>query len=1284
MNIKQTIVAIVIALAMSVGLVGGGASAATADELAAQIAALQAQLLALTQQLSQVQGGTTATITGIPSGFTFATNLKLGSTGNDVKYLQIALNSNAATKVSESGAGSPGSESTYFGAKTKAAVVKFQEKYASEVLTPVGLTAGTGFVGAKTREKLNALIAGGVVTPPSTTTTTTTPVSAGLTVELASDTPAAGNVISDGASEAAGSQALIPALKLKFSTPAGTSAKVTTLKLKRLGISTDTDIPNVYLYDGDTKLADLTSLTTGVVTFTNSAGLFTVSGTKVITVKFDLHKDSTAGKTIGFGVNAAADVTTDASAVNGTYPVNGNIMTVAVVTDFGRLQVATTSNSTAVDPGKIGFEAFRFTLAASNQKIKIYSLTFQQLGSINKTDIQNIALYDGSTQLGSTVASLDSDGKVKIDLSATPYTIESGVTRTLALKVDVVNGSTRTIQLSLQKVSDIVAKDGNYDVYVAADTGTIGTYTVQYGQAATVNSGNLVISKRTDSPVGNIGLNGTNVTLAKYDVKAVGEDIKVSQLTVFASTSASVWNTLKNVRLIFDGVQIGTTQNGSGSGIASNTAYTVNVSFTVPAATTKVLEIRADIQGTGLGNADTIKAALIAGSSNAQRAISLGTFSFPSSEQAGNELTVVTAALSAAKNQSVGNVSVVNGATNVVLSSFLVTAGAAEGVDISKLTFRDAQNATGTAGTSRLGSAFTNLKAMYGSTQLGSTLVPNVGSPDTTYDFSPSPALSVGLGQTIRVDLVGNVLTGPTWTNGDSIGLTTLEGRGKVTNASSSVNLPSGWVVAVNGQTVTLSGAGTLSATVDPSTPVSSILYQGATAQTLGMWKLAANTIEDLNIISIYVFNATDTGNGNVKNLKLYCGDVQFGSTVDGLVSSAANFASAVPCTITKGSYKVMSLKADITPYADAQTGAGNYVQFYITVPATITGATTEGITALGAGTYAVTSGSGNKTANAQYPYRTSLAASIASVGGASGRTRAVSDKIASLTLTGNGGNGAVFGAATDAQDENLTGWATSSANLVSTSLSTTTTKIDGTYGLVYNASTMAATTTYAAVNIGDVRGYSKASLWLKSATTTSRIVFASNGTSTIGGIYNGAIASTTVTMAGVNTWTYAELNLPTTNTGTSTYIGVALTVDDNASSGVTTFIDAVRAYNDSITVDIGGNTTSTNIGTSISLKTTGGTEKAVGYYDYTNSKVVLVPTSQIDVGSSGLTLELITDTTKVLNTDTTAVETLTLSLDLGTASSAGDFRWNDQAVAATSSIAWLNGASPISVSLGY
>lgn len=84
----------------------------------------------------------------------FVRDLKLGDSGTDVAQLQKLLNQDPETRVAFSGVGSPGQETEYFGALTRAAVIKLQDKYRAEVLFPVNLTVATGYVGAQTRAKL--------------------------------------------------------------------------------------------------------------------------------------------------------------------------------------------------------------------------------------------------------------------------------------------------------------------------------------------------------------------------------------------------------------------------------------------------------------------------------------------------------------------------------------------------------------------------------------------------------------------------------------------------------------------------------------------------------------------------------------------------------------------------------------------------------------------------------------------------------------------------------------------------------------------------------------------------------------------------------------------------------------------------------------------------------------------------------------------------------------------------------------------------------------------------
>ena len=93
---------------------------------------------------------------GCPPAYSFTEPLSPGSTGEEVRQLQIFLNTHGFP-IAKSGNGSPGQESTYFGPATKAALTRFQTTYASIVLSPYGLTQATGYFGTATMKEANLL-----------------------------------------------------------------------------------------------------------------------------------------------------------------------------------------------------------------------------------------------------------------------------------------------------------------------------------------------------------------------------------------------------------------------------------------------------------------------------------------------------------------------------------------------------------------------------------------------------------------------------------------------------------------------------------------------------------------------------------------------------------------------------------------------------------------------------------------------------------------------------------------------------------------------------------------------------------------------------------------------------------------------------------------------------------------------------------------------------------------------------------------------------------------------
>ena len=146
-------------------------------DLQAQINALLAQIAALQAQLASGSSSSSAACS-------FTRALTVGSTGDDVKCLQQYLNG-AGHKVSASGAGSPGNESTYFGALTRAAVAKWQAAN--------GVSPAVGYFGSISRAKYSALAAAAPAPAPAPAgTPAPVPAGSGLTVTLAPDQPAAG------------------------------------------------------------------------------------------------------------------------------------------------------------------------------------------------------------------------------------------------------------------------------------------------------------------------------------------------------------------------------------------------------------------------------------------------------------------------------------------------------------------------------------------------------------------------------------------------------------------------------------------------------------------------------------------------------------------------------------------------------------------------------------------------------------------------------------------------------------------------------------------------------------------------------------------------------------------------------------------------------------------------------------------------------------------------------------------------------------------------------------
>jgi len=893
----------VFAVATVMILVAGAAQAVTVEELNAQINLLLAQVAQLQTQLATVGGTTTPA-----SCYTFTRNLSQSMTGDDVKELQKALNTDAATIVASTGVGSSGYETSYFGSLTKAAVVKFQNKYASEVLTPIGLAAGTGYVGSYTRAKLNGL--GCPTTPPvNPEEPPVTPTGAGLNVALASDSPSGSTFV------AGQSMALLG----KFTFVNGDAAEktVTNLKLKRLGVSADTTPANLYLFDGATRLTDAASVASGVITFNDSTGLFKVGAgvSKTISVYADIAA-STNGQTLGVGLNASTDVTTDASAVAGTYPVNGGLHSIASATLASASFNTTTSPSAATINPQNDYRIWENTITVGTRAVNFTRISLREIGTIAYADLQNFRLYVDGVQIGTAVANLDANGYITFDLSASPKRLEAG-NRVVKVLGDIIGGSSRTFSFSLRYAIDANFTDTDYSVSVlptAKNASNVdGAFTARTSGDQSVSAGTLTVSKATDSPSGTVVNAATNATLGKFTLTAAGEKIKVETLYVSIIGNTSGISGLRNGALYANGVQVGSTSTLYDPDDSSYdyTTFNLGSSLVVEPGSPVTLEVRADIYDTGTSDTTnsivdgTTLLARIEGSSswnNGTGMVSLTSVDVPASDVDGNTLTVGVGSLTLSKYTAYTNTTVTAPKTAFKLAHFTLTSSSTEAVNLNTIQV-DIDNTT----------QVTNMYVMYGTN--GSDSISTAVKP--TISTSNSWSINYQLASGATVDMAVYVDIASTKTSGNLTANMLVTGT--TVGSATAVNTNSNAVLA--GQTISFS-SGSFTAAADGNTPQNQAV---AGMQTVTAAKFKFTSAVDTHTVKELKVSVGSGVSAIINKAILKDGSTVLGEAYFTLTSNTVAYFTGLNVSVPAYTSKVLTVDYELgIPSADSSTSQLN------------------------------------------------------------------------------------------------------------------------------------------------------------------------------------------------------------------------------------------------------------------------------------------------------------------------------------------------------------------------
>ncbi len=987
---------------------------------------LQAQIAALLAQIQQLQGQLNSSGSGsMMMSMTFSHDLTVGSKGADVSALQQLLISKGFLTVVSAPTG-------FFGPATRAALAKMQAAN--------GISPATGFFGPKTRAFVNAMHAqtgngngnngngngnGGAVVPAT-----------GLSVTVDPQNPVTGSFVTSASGGT--SAARIPVLALDFTASASGPVTVTEIKVHKNGVLADSSINGAYLIQNGQVLYQYNSLNKGVIDFSGLNLQVGAGTTQTLWVAIDPAPGVNAGNTVSFSVASASDITAWNSAStaitpSGNFPLTGGTFTATTVSNpaIAGLTITTSSIGTQVTAGTQNNIVGAWTFNGQNSLVWLKGLKLTVVGSANDADLRNVKLYVNGTQVGQTLPSVGSNGIAFFDLSATPATLNTG-NNNVQVYADVMGSPSKNFQFEILNSYDVYAVDSQYNVpiLVTLSSGVDGLVTIQQGQ--------ITVTQDSGTPTGNIAVGQSGVTLAKFDIYAAGESVKVKfigfKLQFTSVTNTSLSAVIKNVSLTDDaGGQVGTTINTppssascdvtGNSGVTSAGVVTPGavtyvdcfgtsaspINYIIPANTTRVLSLKGDIQSTAGFN--TVVGSLVAESNNLQGLISSQIGS--SSGATGSSLSLATSLLSVTSNSSFGNQTLTPNSVGVRIGSYAFTASSASGVQINTVSIRPVP--TGTATTD-----LQNLRIVVNGTQFGTSQ--GVVTDGSTYTFSGSP-FTVPAGNTVNVDVFADILSSAV----NLIPASALNGCSGTATVSFNALSCSG---SVNGQNVTVSSSGaTMTVSTDSSVPPTGNLVMGSHGNVLSAIRFQeTSNVENVKITDLTVKQTTGGQSAfqvnGVGGLALYdnSGNLlgQSGSAVT--VSGGFNyvFHFATPIIINQNTSRVLLLKGDVATFASH--GATDQSTNTFTVA-------TSTVVALGQSSNIATTVSGGSTSNTLTILRTVLTPSAATLGVANGRTKSSADNIATVTFTANNAGEALL----------KTLKLTFSGNAIATSTATTT-----------------------------------------------------------------------------------------------------------------------------------------------------------------------------------------------------------------------------------------------------
>lgn len=498
-----------------------------------------------------------------------------------------------------------------------------------------------------------------------------------------------------------------------FDVSAGSDdATLDSVTLSMIGAGSASDLEDVYLYEGNTRLTESRSVnsSTRQVTFSNLDLMVDAGDTRTLTVRVAISTSASASNTFGFEIADDEDVMASGD-VSGA-PVEGDTFTVSGA-DSGTLTIDKTGSISDPSLGEQDAEIGEFKVTADGEDAWVSMIT---LKIDNAADHSDFRLWDGNDEVA--MGENTWGDFVMFDLSEDPFFIEEGNNNIFTVSADIGGQAGDEISVYVDNNIDVEAVGGDYGFGLTVDSELAGNGSYSGTDCDSTSSTDCSFSEVQGGDVtiafngpsaGDIEVDGQDEVLLSFSITAANEvTVKDLDVIVYGDDDADsdAFDAIDDAGADADGLINGSEYNLedikivdedgrvwmgpeelSGTDDADETV-SFTEDFTLDAGETVVLMVTADVNdaatsGTEFGATLDVSSLDI----EDENGDSLTTDEIvPSSDVVGYNQEAMSSSLTFALASTPGDVTTVQGSDDVHVVSFSATAGDAADINITDLT----------------------------------------------------------------------------------------------------------------------------------------------------------------------------------------------------------------------------------------------------------------------------------------------------------------------------------------------------------------------------------------------------------------------------------------------------------------------------------------------------------------------------------------------------------------------------------------------------------------------